>query len=82
MNKNMSVTLGDHFSNFIEARIAQGRFGSASEVVQAGLRLLEEQEGEVKAALGEALIAGEASGEPRPFDSAAFLERMHDTHAG
>jgi antitoxin ParD1/3/4 len=82
MNKNMSVTLGDHFSSFIEAQIAQGHFSSTSEVVQAGLRLLEEQEGEVKVALCEALIAGEASGEPRPFDGTAFLERMHDTHAG
>ena len=80
MNKNTSITLGDHFSSFIEAQIAQGRFSSTSEVVRAGLRLLEEHESKVKA-LRDALIAGEASGEPRPFDSAAFLKRMHDKHA-
>ena len=81
MNKNTSITLGDHFSSFIEAQIANGRFNSTSEVIRAGLRLLEEHEAKVKA-LRDALIAGEASGPPRPFDSAAFLERMHDKHAG
>lgn len=77
MNKNTSITLGDHFSSFIEAQIAQGRFSSTSEVVRAGLRLLEEHEGKVKA-LRDALIAGEASGEPRPFDSAASGRPMDE----
>jgi antitoxin ParD1/3/4 len=45
------------------------------------LRLLEEQETKVRA-LQDALIAGEQSGEPRPFDSEAFLERMHAKYAG
>ncbi|MEZ5715389.1 MAG: type II toxin-antitoxin system ParD family antitoxin [Paracoccaceae bacterium] len=45
----------------------------------ASLRLLEEHEAKVKA-LEAALIAGEQSGEPQPFDSEAFLERMHRQH--
>jgi len=59
--------------------VAQGRFNSTSEVVRAGLRLLEEHEIKVQA-LRDALIAGEKPGEPHPFDNAAFLKRMHDTH--
>lgn len=79
MSKNTSITLGGHFSSFIDAQVAQGRFNSTSEVVRTGLRLLEEHEIKVQA-LRDALIASEASGEPRPFDNAAFLKRMHDTH--
>lgn len=79
MSKNTSITLGEHFSSFIDAQVAQGRFNSTSEVVRAGLRLLEEHEIKIQA-LRDALIAGEESGEPRPFDNAAFLKRMHDTH--
>lgn len=81
MNKNTSVIIGDHFAGFIEGQIAAGRFTSTSEVVRAGLRLLEEHEAKVRA-LQNALMKGEASGEPRPFDNEAFLKRMHDTHAG
>lgn len=80
MNKNTSVIIGDHFAGFIEAQVASGRFNSTSEVVRAGLRLLEEHEAKVRA-LQNALIAGEESGDPRPFDNAAFLKRMHDKHA-
>ena len=36
MGKNTVVALGDYFQDFIEAQIAQGRYGSASEVVRAG----------------------------------------------
>jgi antitoxin ParD1/3/4 len=79
MAKNTSVTLGDHFADFIHKQVAQGRFGSASEVVRAGLRLLEEHEAKVKA-LRDALIAGEQSGTPSAFDNGAFLQGMRDKH--
>lgn len=79
MVKSTSITLGDHFADFIDQQIAHGRFGSASEVVRAGLRLLEEHEAKVKA-LQEALIAGEESGPPAAFDNNAFLKRMRDKH--
>ena len=44
MAKNTSVSLGDHFENFIDGRAKAGRYSSASDVVRAGLRLLEQEE--------------------------------------
>ncbi|GHU38552.1 antitoxin [Betaproteobacteria bacterium] len=79
MNRNTSVSLGQHFASFIDTQIEGGRYGTASDVVRAGLRLLEEHEAKVKA-LQEALDAGRRSGEPRPFDSEAFLNRLHAQH--
>ena len=74
MPKNTSMSLGDHFASFIETQVQAGRYGSASDVVRAGLRLLEEHEGKVKA-LQEALIEGEQSGKPQPFDFDEFKAR-------
>ncbi|EFQ5903933.1 type II toxin-antitoxin system ParD family antitoxin [Salmonella enterica] len=79
MRQNTSVALGPHFSSFVDAQVQGGRYGSASDVIRAGLRLLEEHESRVKA-LQEALIAGQESGEPRSFDSETFLRRMHTQH--
>src|SRR3954463_15685535 len=79
MAKNTSISLGDHFTRFVDQQLAQGRYGSASEVVRAGLRLLEEHEAKVKA-LQQALIEGEESGPPAPFDNEAFLKRMREKH--
>ena len=75
MAKNTSMSLGGHFAGFIETQVSNGRYGSASEVVRAGLRLLEEHEAKVQA-LKDALIAGENSGKLRVFDREALQERM------
>jgi antitoxin ParD1/3/4 len=74
MPKNTSVIIGDHFAQFIESQVSQGRYGSASDVVRAGLRLLEEREMKIES-LRAALIEGEQSGTPTPFDFDAFVDR-------
>ena len=81
MARNTSVSLGEHFNGFIDGQVKSGRYRSASDVVRAGLRLLEEHEAKVKA-LQEALIDGEQSGPAKPFDGDAFLTRMKTEHGG
>jgi len=81
MPRNTSVTIGDHFTSFISQQVQAGRYGSTSDVVRAGLRLLEEHEAQVRA-LQDALVAGEQSGEPRPFDFEAFKARKRAEYEG
>ena len=74
MAKNTSITLGDHFEGFVAAQIAAGRYGSASEVIRCGLRLLEEREQRVEA-LRRALEEGEESGDAGPLDFAEIRRK-------
>lgn len=81
MSRNTSLTLGDHLVDFVDQQVARGRYGSASEVVRAGLRLLEEQEAQL-AALRAALVEGETSGAARPLDVEALLKARRSARAG
>lgn len=62
MSKTTSISLGDHFENFIKQQLTSGRYGSASEVIRASLRLLEEREHKIEG-LRKALLDGERSGD-------------------
>ena len=77
--RSTALSLGEYFTNFIDVQVRAGRYESASDVVQAGLRLLEEHDRQLQA-LQDALVAGEESGEPAPFDSEDFLARMRVKH--
>ncbi len=61
MAKNTSITLGEHFDGFIAKQINTGRYGSASEVVRAGLRKLEDEERKLET-LRSLIEEGRASG--------------------
>jgi len=80
MSKNTSISLGNHFEQFISKIIESGRFSSASEVVRAGLRLLEEQENKENL-LRLALQEGEESGFIEHFDPEILLNDLHKKHS-
>ena len=61
MGRNTSVSLGDYFENFVDNSISEGRFTNASEVIRAGLRVLEEEESKIialKIAINEGIESG------------------------
>lgn len=72
MAKNTSISLDEHYTDFLAEEVASGRYRTSSEVIRAGLRLLEDQETQMRA-LRDALDAGEASGPAEPLNIDAFL---------
>jgi antitoxin ParD1/3/4 len=71
--RNTSVSLSEHFVDFANEQVSSGRYGSISEVVRAGLRLLEEREFQLRN-LKDALAEGEASGVATDFDLDTFMD--------
>lgn len=66
---NTSLTLGAHWESFIKQEVTSGRYASASEVVRAALRMLEENKANSKLnELRAALIEGEQSGDAGELD--------------
>lgn len=75
MGKNTSISLGSHFETFVEKSIIHGRFQNASEVIRAGLRMLEEEENKI-IALRNAIQEGIDSGIATDFDPKKQLELL------
>jgi len=75
MGKNTSISLGSHFERFIESTVSKGRYSSASEVVRAGLRLLEEEENRINI-LRRAIREGIESGRAVDFDPKKHLKTL------
>ena len=81
MNKNTSVSLGGYFDRFVEGRISEGRYKNASEVIRAGLRLLELEENKM-VALRDAIQEGLASGISEEFDPERHLQILKSKKNG
>lgn len=79
MGRNTSISLGDHFEDFINKEIKSGRYGSVSEVIRAALRLLENEERKINE-LRDALILGEQSGWVEDFDPEEHLKALHKNY--
>lgn len=75
MRRNTSVALGNYFEEFVENRISEGRYKNASEVIRAGLRLLEEEENRL-IALKASIKEGLESGVAKDFNSKKHLASL------
>jgi antitoxin ParD1/3/4 len=77
----MNVSVGERWQRFVEQAVSSGRYGSASEVVREGLRLVEEREARL-AALRETIDRAIAEGgEHSDDDVAAALDAEAETLA-
>ena len=79
MSRNTSVTLGEHFEEFVNNSIVTGRYQTVSEVVRAGLRKLEDDDHKLEA-LRDKLAVGERSTRVKDFSADKFLNKMHKKH--
>lgn len=75
MNKNTSISLGNYFDDFIQNKLSTGRYKNASEIVRAGLRLLEEEESRILA-LKISIQEGIDSGQSINFNPEKHLAKL------
>lgn len=75
MSKNTSISLGNYFDEFVKAQIQAGRYKNVSEVIRAGLRMLENEEEKVKI-LRAAIQEGIDSGIAENFDPKEHLKSL------
>lgn len=79
MGKNTSISLGNHFEQFIADEVKSGRYSSVSEVIRSALRMLESEEKKERELI-KALEIGEKSGFVENFDPQEHLKELHRQH--
>jgi len=79
MGKNTSISLGNHFEEFINHEVKSGKYSSVSEVIRSALRMLEREENKERELI-KALKIGEQSGFIENFDSKKNLVELHRQH--
>ncbi len=79
MGKNTSISLGNHFEEFINHEVKSGRYSSVSEVIRSALRMLESEEKKEKELI-KALKLGEQSGFIENFNPKQNLTELHRQH--
>lgn len=79
MSRTVTASLGPHYEEFIQNSIQCGRYNNASEVVRAGLRLLEEREEKIEL-LKAAIQKGIDSGICENFDAEEHLKQLKAKH--
>jgi antitoxin ParD1/3/4 len=73
--KNTSISLGSHFDEFIKSQVSEGRYKNVSEVIRAGLRILEDEESKSQA-LKAAIQKGLGSPSVSNFDFKENLKKL------
>jgi antitoxin ParD1/3/4 len=73
--KNTSISLGSYFDQFVNSQVSAGRYKNVSEVVRAGLRLLDDEESKIMA-LKAAIQKGLDSPRVENFDFDENLKRL------
>ncbi|MDH4412253.1 MAG: type II toxin-antitoxin system ParD family antitoxin [Rhizobium sp.] len=77
MNKPVQVTIAEPYDSFVESQLESGAFTSPEEVVEAGLKLLKEEQARIEW-LRNALIEGENSGPSVPFDPEDLMDSVRE----
>lgn len=79
MGKNTSISLGNHFEEFINHEVNSGKYSSVSEVIRSALRLLEREEKKERELI-KALEIGEQTGFVENFNPKEHLKTLHRKH--
>ncbi len=75
--KNTSISLGNYFDQFVSSQVSTGRYKNVSEVIRAGLRLLEDEESKT-IALRAAIQKGLDSPRVENFDFKENLKKLKE----